>query len=116
MPLFRPCDTRAFGPFFDTHARLTGTRRAGAAVRTIDGTFPACIIHNGYDEVIGETGTASTVRTVTIYIPRTGPEAWRDPTPPQRGDTVRPLAGGAFKITSVDATDATQYTMEARET
>ena len=116
MPLFRPCDTRAFGPFFDTHARLTGTRRAGAAVRTIDGTFPACIIHNGYDEVIGETGTASTVRTVTIYIPRTGPEAWRDSTPPQRGDTVRPLAGGAFKITSVDATDATQYTMEARET
>ena len=116
MPLFRPFDTRAFGPFFDTHARLTGTRRAGAAVRTIDGTFPACIIHNGYDEVIGETGTASTVRTVTIYIPRTGPEAWRDQTPPQRGDTVRPLAGGAFKITSVDATDATQYTMEARET
>lgn len=116
MELFRPCDTRAFGPFFDTHARLTGTRRAGAAVRTIDGTFPACIIHNGYDEVIGETGTASTVRTVTIYIPRTGPEAWRDQTPPQRGDTVRPLAGGAFKITSVDATDATQYTMEARET
>lgn len=116
MELFRPCDTRAFGPFFDTHARLTGTRRAGAAVRTIDGTFPACIIHNGYDEVIGETGTASTVRTVTIYIPRTGPDAWRDPTPPQRGDTVRPLAGGAFKITSVDATDATQYTMEARET
>ena len=74
------------------------------------------MIDNGYDEIIGETGTASTVRTVTIYIPRTGPNAWRDPTPPQRGDIVRPLAGGEFKITSVDATDATQYTMEARET
>ena len=114
--LFRPSDSRAFAPFYDTHARLTGTRRAGASTRAIDGTFPACVIDNGYDEIIGETGTASTVRTVTIYIPRTGPNAWRDPTPPQRGDTVRPLAGGEYKIVRVDATDATQYTMEARET
>jgi hypothetical protein len=114
--LFRPSDSRAFAPFFDTFARLTGTRRAGASTRAIDGTFPACVIENGYEDVIGTTGTASTVRTVTVYIPRVGPQAWRDPTPPQRGDTVRPLAGGEFKITSVDATDATQYTMEARET
>lgn len=114
--LFRPSDSRAFAPFYDTHARLTGTRRAGASTRAIDGTFPACVIENGYEDVIGTTGTASTVRTVTVYIPRVGPQAWRDPTPPQRGDTVRPLAGGEYKIVRVDATDATQYTMEARET
>lgn len=114
--LFRPSDSRAFAPFYDTHARLTGTRRAGASTRAIDGTFPACVIDNGYDEIIGTTGTASTVRTVTVYIPRVGPQAWRDPTPPQRGDTVRPLAGGEYKIVRVDATDVTQYTMEARET
>lgn len=114
--LFRPSDSRAFAPFFDTHARLTGTRRAGASTRAIDGTFPACVIENGYEDVIGTTGTASTVRTVTVYIPRVGPQAWRDPTPPQRGDIVRPLAGGEYKIVRVDATDATQYTMEARET
>ncbi len=114
--LFRPSDSRAFAPFFDTFARLTGTRRAGASTREIDGTFPACVIENGYEDVIGTTGTASTVRTVTVYIPRVGPQAWSDHTPPQRGDTVRPLAGGEYKIVRVDATDATQYTMEARET
>ena len=63
-----------------------------------------------------ETRSGEVTFRNAIYIPRTGPNAWRDPTPPQRGDIVRPLAGGEFKITSVDATDATQYTMEARET
>ena len=114
--LFRPSDSHAFAPFYDTHARITGTRRAGRGTRSIDGTFPACVIDNGYDEIIGETGTASTVRTVTIYVPRTGPDAWRDETPPQRGDIVRPLEGGEYKVTRANATDATQYTLEARET
>lgn len=105
----------AFAPMFDTHVRLTGTRAAGASTRAIDGTFRACVLDDGYADPVGDTATASTVRAVTIYVPRMGPEAWRDETHPQRGDILRPVCGGRFKVTSVDATDATMFTLEARE-
>ena len=65
---------------------------------------------------IGDTATASTVRLVLCYIPRRGPESWRDDTPPKRGDMLRPVGGGNFKVTSVDATDESMFTLEARET
>ena len=106
----------AFAPMFDTYVRLTGTRVAGASTRAIDGTFKACVLDNGYADPIGDTATASTVRLVLCYIPRRGPESWRDETPPKRGDMLRPVGGGNFKVTSVDATDESMFTLEARET
>lgn len=106
----------AFAHMFDTYVRLTGTRVAGVCTRAIDGTFKACVLPNGYADPIGDTGTASDVRLVLVYIPRTGPESWRDKTHPQRGDTLRPVGGGKFKVTSVDATDESMFTLEARET
>ena len=113
--LFRPSDSRAFAPFYDSRVRITGTRGAGASTRTIDGTFPACLLDNGYADPMGESNTQSTARTRTIYIPRTGPDAWRDETPPQRGDTITTLDGARWGVQSVDATDRTQFTMEVKE-
>ena len=113
--LFKPSDSRAFAPFYDSHVRITGTRESAVLTRTIDGTFPACILENGYAEPMGDIGTASTARMVTIYIPRTGPDAWRDETPPQRGDTVTMMDGTRYGVQRVDSTDFTQYTLEAKE-
>lgn len=111
-------NSRAFAPFYDTFARITGQRGVDGtpgATRVVDGTFAACFLDDGYDDVTGDGATASSVRVATVYIPRHGMSSWNETTPPKRGDTLRVLHGGSWRVTDVDATDASQYTLKLRE-
>lgn len=106
---------RAFAPFFDTYARITGVRAVGGTTRTVDGTFAVCYLDDGYADTIADEATASAVREATIYVKRKGADAWSDETPPKRGDMVHVLNGGTYRVTDVNATDAERYTIKARE-
>ena len=115
---------RAFAPFFDTYARITGVRAVGGTTRTVDGTFSICFLDDGYADTVAEDATASNVREATIYVARKAPKedderkelvVWNDETPPKRGDQVHVLNGGTFRVVDVDATDKLQYTLTVRE-
>lgn len=106
---------RAFAPFFDSYARITGTRAVGASTRTVDGTFAVCYLDDGYADTVADEATASAVREATIYVKRKGADAWSDETPPKRGDMVHVLNGRTFRVMDVDATDKLQYTLTVRE-
>ena len=76
----------AFAPFYDSSVSVRGTRANG---RSFSGTFAACVLDEGLDEVFDdERGTSSNVRKVTVHIPKAGPRAWTFRDPPKVGDEL----------------------------
>lgn len=104
----------AFSPFYDELVTVSGRRRDG---KRNFGQFAACIIDGGFDDVIDdEVSASSRRRTITVHIPKSGTNAWREEYDrPQIGDSITLQPGLVFAVTAVNIHDRSAYILEARE-
>lgn len=101
----------AFAPFFRDRVAVEGTRAGGHRVA---GTFRACVLDQGLDDVVAE-GSTSTVRRRIAVTFMVGGDSWpKDGTVPQRGDLVTLDDGTTYGIDVVRRMMGT-YACEARE-
>lgn len=100
----------AFAPFFRDRVAVEGTR----AGRRVAGTFRACVLDQGLDDVVAEDSTSTVRRRIAVTF-MVGGESWpKDGTVPQKGDRVTLDDGTTYGIDVVRRMMGT-YACEARE-
>lgn len=111
-PVASPFDNpAAFAPFFRDRVAVEGTRAGG---RRVAGTFRACVLDQGLDDVIAEDSTGAVRRRIAVTF-MIGGDSWpKDGTVPQKGDRVTLDDGTAYRIYVVRRMMGV-YSCEARE-
>ena len=102
----------AFAPFFDDEIFVEGRRKADDGTRKVEGSFPACVVYNGFSEPLIEGDADSDVRTYSVSI-RSGD--WVDGTKPQVGDRVRLADGTQLAVSRTDNLLGEIWSLTARE-
>ena len=101
----------AFAPLFDDLVAVEGARQDG---RRIAGTFRACVLDQGLDDLLSD-GSTGTVRRRVVVTFRIGGDSWpADGTRPQSGDEITVADGAVYRVDRVTRPMGDMYECEAR--
>ncbi len=103
--------TKAFAPFYEDRAEVSGVRPSGR----FRGTFACCLFFGENADALDDNLSSSESTLLTAMIARRGYLAWNQTFAPQAGDKVILPNGTTFAVKSVDAFHEDYYKLEARE-
>lgn len=93
---------------------VSGVRKTAAGTRPVRGLLTAISSGSAFADPLGDS-LGSSLKTISLIVPKCGEGGWFDETDPQEGDILTIEDGRKFAVTTVTETRGVYYKIEARQ-